>query len=713
MMIGTQKCTTPSSSPSPSRSSSFVLCTKHGRKEVNNNSDKYLSRRARMNMKKNLVMIGEEEEKLGHRLSLNDSNRRRRRRRSSICVSALANDDENDDFDYAQEGELRWMNLTIEETMDSLLVPFLALRRGSRFAHQEFVEQCTKAYDRAYSLQQIKTETYLIGLSTTATTENVNRMGTSEQEAFLSNVSMVYCTLHFMGVKAKRTNRFVIDPEQDNELKGIIGYVKMTHKNKDERDITLKRMEFEQRRVLEAKEENEDPRKYSKWDMQSGRNPNAKVNDVRQVTPGILLMRTNARLTLLAKEMVERKQKENNSNNNGDGPSSSDEEEIAMIKATNNNNNNKRMIEPQLALEWIDRPKNDEALLLRRNIAARALTAFFSVLTAHPKGLKAFSRACIDAYDADICAEDLVQSIVAAEFDCEASSRGMFGKGADAPKLFAGFVSAAYLTLQYRDETTTITNEKQKERPKTFAFANPPRWEEVELSNEGNLNQSKNAYDYVFELDEEKQIKYLQGFKTSIARWVSIGEKELFEDVSTSLSVDEDEYSIDDDDDDDDDVDAEFKSLVKKRTEKEEQEQLRAKKYTPSEQDEPLMDVNGLYAKVLFEISEFIANQSDQRKVAELLQNYTQKVLNAPIIAQPTLPSRSFNPETGKFVPTVLMRNEGQQKTRIDDDDTTNKTFQRKDDFFEQSSITLASLNVQRAICSFVLQERSTQQNQK
>ena len=28
----------------------------------------------------------------------------------------------------------------------------------------------------------------------------------------------------------------------------------------------------------------------------------------------------------------------------------------------------------------------------------------------------------------------------------------MFGKGADAPKLFAGFVSAAYLTAEYRLE---------------------------------------------------------------------------------------------------------------------------------------------------------------------------------------------------------------------------------------------------------------------
>ncbi len=575
---------------------------------------------------------------------------------------------------------------TTSRILDSLLVPFLALRRGSRFAHQEFVMAATEAYDNAISLAKLKTEACLLGLSNGQNTEGqltaaVN-MGTSEQEAFLSHLSMVYCTLHYMERESKKTKEFLVDPEKDKELKGILGYIKMTHTNRDENGITLKRMEFEQRRVLEASEPNEDPRKYSKWDKTSGRNPNAKVNDVRQITPGILLMRTNARLTLLTKEMVEGPE-----GRKKDLPEISADEGEETTGATTTS----RRIEPQLALEWIDRPTDDPELLLKRNLAARALTAFFSVMTSHPKGLKAFSRACIDAYEANISAEDLVQSISAAEFDCDGSTRGMFGKGADAPKLFAGYVSAAYLTVEYR-----LEKEKNKiPEKKTFAFANPPRWEEIDLSseNQDDIESRKKgkAYDYNFGFDEEKQIKYLEGFKTSIERWVSIGEKELFEDVSTGLSVDEDndEYDFDD----------AFKTAAAKQLKNmtdapfadydiDVSDESPSSSYQPTEDDEPVLDVNGLYAKLLFEVSEYIGNQSDQPKVAALLQSYTQKVLNAPIVPPPSLPQRSYDLESGKFV------------------SVGGPSFKRReDDFFAQSSITLASLNVQRAICSFVLKQ--------
>ena len=307
----------------------------------------------------------------------------------------------------------------------------------------------TEAYDEAISLGKLKTETYVLGLNSnisnrSSKSSNNGSLGTSEQEAFLSHLSMVYCTLHYMGRASKKTDAFLVDPEKDKELKGILGYIKMTHTNRDENGITLKRMEFEQRRVLNASEPNEDPRKYSKWDNSSGRNPNAKVNDVRQITPGILLMRTNARLSLLAKEMVEGPE-----GRKKDLPEVSEDEGEAVPTATTTTTTS-RTIEPQLALEWSFRPTNDPELLLKRTLAARALTAFFSVLTAHPKGLKAFSLACVEAYEANISAEELVQSVTAAEFDCEATTRGMFGKGADAPKLFAGFVSAAYLTAEYR-----------------------------------------------------------------------------------------------------------------------------------------------------------------------------------------------------------------------------------------------------------------------
>ena len=613
---------------------------------------------------------------------------------SSSSSSPLSSSFDDDDEEISK-------NLTA--TLDELLVPFLALRRGSRFAHQEFVMAATEAYDEAISLGKLKTETYVLGLnsnisSKSSKSSNNGSLGTSEQEAFLSHLSMVYCTLHYMGRASKKTDAFLVDPEKDKELKGIIGYIKMTHTNRDENGITLKRMEFEQRRVLNASEPNKDPRKYSKWDNSSGRNPNAKVNDVRQITPGILLMRTNARLSLLAKEMVEGPE-----GRKKDLPEVSEDEGEAVPTATTTTTTS-RAIEPQLALEWSFRPTNDPELLLKRTLAARALTAFFSVLTAHPKGLKAFSLACVEAYEANISAEELVQSVTAAEFDCEATTRGMFGKGADAPKLFAGFVSAAYLTAEYRLEQE---NKQQTEKKKTFAFANPPRWEEIDLSSSNGQDDIEsrkkgNAYDYNFEFDEGRQIKYLEGFKTSIARWVSIGEKELFADVSTSLSVDEDN--------DEYDFDAAFKTAAAKQRQNmagapfaDDDDSLSSSStYQPSEDDEPVLDVNALYAKLLFEVSGYIGNQSDQPKVAALLQAYTQKILNAPIVQPPSLSQKSYDPESGEFLAVRAARDDDDQN----DDDLSFKR-NANNDFFAQSSITLASLNVQRAICSFVLKEMS------
>ena len=637
-------------------------------------------------------------------LRSNDRRRARHAReemRNRNCVILRATGEDDDEEEDALDSVDSSSSKNLARRLDSLLVPFLALRRGSRFAHQEFVMAATEAYDDAISLAKLKTETYLLGLSNGSNTEarvhsTAQNMGTSEQEAFLSHLSMVYCTLHYMGRASKKTEEFLVDPEKDKELKGILGYIKMTHTNRDEHGITLKRMEFEQRRVLNASEPNEDPRKYSKWDKTSGRNPNAKVNDVRQITPGILLMRTNARLTLLAKEMVEGPE-----GRKKDLPDVSEDEGEEISTATTTTTTTTRKIEPQLALEWIDRPANDPELLLKRTLAARALTAFFSVLTAHPKGLKAFSRACIDAYEANISAEDLVQSVSAAEFDCEASTRGMFGKGADAPKLFAGFVSAAYLTAEYRLEKE---NKQQEKKKKTFAFANPPRWEEIDLSNEDQddieSRKKGKAYDYNFEFDEEKQIKYLEGFKTSIARWVSIGEKELFADVSTGLSVDEDN--------DEYDFDAAFKTAAAKQLQNMtdapfadydvDEDDGDSMSYQPTEEDEPVLDVNALYAKLLFEVSEYIGNQSDQPKVAALLQAYTQKILNAPIVQPPSLSQKSYDPESGEFVTVV---------SPPSSEEAAASSFKRND-FFAQSSITLASLNVQRAVCSFVLKEMAS-----
>ena len=143
----------------------------------------------------------------------------------------------------------------------------------------------------------------------------------------------------------------------------------------------------------------------------------------------------------------------------------------------------------------------------------------------------------------------------------------------------------------------------------------------------------------------------MEGFKTSINGDGTIGEKEL-KDVSTGLSVDEDN--------DEYDFDAAFKTAAAKQLQNMagapfadydiDVSDESSSSYQPTEDDEPVLDANGLYAKLLFEVSEYIGNQSDQPKVAALLQSYTQKILNAPIVQPPSLPQRSYDPESGKFV---------------------------------------------------------------
>jgi hypothetical protein len=87
--------------------------------------------------------------------------------------------------------------------------------------------------------------------------------------------------------------------------------------------------------------------------------------------------------------------------------------------------------------------------------------------------------------------------------------------------------------------------------------------------------------------------------------------------------------------------------------------------------------------------------------VAALLQAYTQKILNAPIVQPPSLSQKSYDPESGEFLAVRAARD------NADHDDDLSFKRNANNDFFAQSSITLASLNVQRAICSFVLKEMS------
>ena len=72
-----------------------------------------------------------------------------------------------------------------------LLASFLAMRRGSRFAHQEFCARCARAHrERGVSVTDARLESAMMGLS------SAMKFGTSEQDAFASAVAMVTLTLY-------------------------------------------------------------------------------------------------------------------------------------------------------------------------------------------------------------------------------------------------------------------------------------------------------------------------------------------------------------------------------------------------------------------------------------------------------------------------------------------------------------------------------------
>ena len=130
---------------------------------------------------------------------------------------------------------------------------------------------------------------------------------------------------------------------------------------------------------------------------------------------------------------------------------------------------------------------------------------------------------------------------------------------------------------------------------------------------------------------------------------VSIGEKELFEDVSTGLSVDEDndEYDFDD----------AFKTAAAKQLKNMTDAPFAdydidvsdesPSSYQPTEDDEPVLDAG--CTKLLFEVSEYIGNQSDQPKVAALAIVHAKgfKRTNRPTAVSTT---KILRPESGKFV---------------------------------------------------------------
>ena len=128
------------------------------------------------------------------------------------------------------------------ELLSRLHVNFLALRRGSRFAAQEFALVATEAYERGVSLTSLRMDIALLGLSTS------NALGLSEQDAFLSHLGMSMMTLYELGWPSpgggEGWSPVAGDPEEDSEARGLLAYIRATHQRSDA-GYTLKRMEME------------------------------------------------------------------------------------------------------------------------------------------------------------------------------------------------------------------------------------------------------------------------------------------------------------------------------------------------------------------------------------------------------------------------------------------------------------------------------------
>jgi hypothetical protein len=94
-----------------------------------------------------------------------------------------------------------------------LLASFLAMRRGSRFAHQEFCARCARAHrERGVSVTDARLESAMMGLS------SAMKFGTSEQDAFASAVAMVTLTLYrFDRIEAEGGRRRERERERERE----------------------------------------------------------------------------------------------------------------------------------------------------------------------------------------------------------------------------------------------------------------------------------------------------------------------------------------------------------------------------------------------------------------------------------------------------------------------------------------------------------------
>ena len=448
------------------------------------------------------------------------------RNRSSVTTSSSSSPSSADETDGDDENDF-----VVRTAIRALLPSFLAMRRGSRFAHQEFVRrcaECARSETRKATVSDARIEAALMGLS------SVIRMGTSEQDAFASAFAMVTLTLFWMDaekVKPSDESAWTVadaaasDPLTDDpEAKGMLKYIAATHRAADE-GFTLKRMELE--------------RRFSMSDDDG-------ANGKRRPTPGEAIMRMNCKLTLLTREMVERERgiaqvkgelaalsEREVISTDGDGRDQEGGDATGDDDATDDVASSLESYEEeptaQVALSWCIKERT-----AARDVASDMLVAFFSVLTGHPVGYRAFVDAARRGYELGISASEITSALEPPEFDVEGTRRGMFGRSADAPKLFSGFVTTAYVALEAEGVPLPSAANGDEE---LFAYACAPR-----APDEREEDDDEDAPPR--ELTDDAKRRATRGLRLAVDSWLEMDRETLTDEVSASLSEDEGDEDV-------------------------------------------------------------------------------------------------------------------------------------------------------------------------
>ena len=373
-------------------------------------------------------------------------------------------------------------------------VPSLATPRASRIAAQEYAPVATDASERRVSIPTLRMDISLLGLSTE------NRMGVSEQDAFLSNIGMAMMTLYELAWPSPGGGEGWcpvgpgIDPEEDREARGLLAYIRATHQRSDQ-GFTLKRMEMERMMALSAYQgqgEFELEPADGRSAPQLGRNndrpvsqtgigggpPNPARAAAATESPAVVLMRVNCRLTLLLREMVfiER----------GLRPvtevvsqTEQDEEDAELLaEAEEELERMKREAAGEDVVEYV----NPRRLQLDRRTTKTTTSTARGFWTPTTRRNSRWSgAACVEreretsprgrsprtcprsprtpwvcarspprgrVRRGDPRARDVTARLAPEEFDVEGSRRGMFGSAADATRFFSLFVTTAYVVAE-------------------------------------------------------------------------------------------------------------------------------------------------------------------------------------------------------------------------------------------------------------------------